>query len=242
MASGISLAKQDATLAPLANRFLHFTVKPPSFAVDLTLSSNHSPPAQLLRSARTQSGTVEWLVALFVALVRAQGAAARVVRLLDAVPLHPWRARPAVVRTSGKAPLDLEAGDVLPGEAAMAMMGSGGSGGSRGRGRGRGRGSSKAAQLAAAVGLPGAGGRGGGRGRGGRKRGAVDAGEGEELETAAGTGTGMGTQRAASSRTELGGAGGEGGRKRKKAGEAAANGGGEQAAAQEPQQAAPRAA
>ncbi|EFJ49372.1 hypothetical protein VOLCADRAFT_89729 [Volvox carteri f. nagariensis] len=92
---------------------------------------------QLLRTARAAAGTVECLVALFAALVRAQGGSARVVRLLDVVPLAPWRARPKTVRTvvatAGVPPpppsgtgggggggggsrraLDLEAGDELP--------------------------------------------------------------------------------------------------------------------------------
>ncbi|GLI64108.1 hypothetical protein VaNZ11_007283 [Volvox africanus] len=91
---------------------------------------------QLLRTARSQAGTVECLVALFVALVRAQGVSARVVRLLDAVPLAPWRAKPLTVRTAaapsgGSRPrlaLDLEAGDQLPPQAATVTGQKSGSG------------------------------------------------------------------------------------------------------------------
>ncbi|GIL45587.1 hypothetical protein Vafri_2789 [Volvox africanus] len=101
---------------------------------------------QLLRTARSQAGTVECLVALFVALVRAQGGSARVVRLLDTVPLAPWRAKPLTVRTAaapsapplcagaatgGSRPrlaLDLEAGDLLPTQAATATGQKSGSG------------------------------------------------------------------------------------------------------------------
>ncbi|GIL94232.1 hypothetical protein Vretimale_488 [Volvox reticuliferus] len=110
---------------------------------------------QLLRTARSQAGTVECLVGLFVALVRAQGASARVVRLLDAIPLAPWRAKPLTVRTaaapsvpplcSGAATgggrprrvLDLEAGDQLPPQAAAEAGQKSGSGSREATARGR---------------------------------------------------------------------------------------------------------
>ena len=50
---------------------------------------------QLLSALRLRAGSAELLVALFVALVRAQGLPARYVRLMDAMPIEPWRKRAA---------------------------------------------------------------------------------------------------------------------------------------------------
>ncbi|KXZ44021.1 hypothetical protein GPECTOR_75g745 [Gonium pectorale] len=184
---------------------------------------------QLIRAATGRAGAVEILAALFVALVRGQGGSARLVRLLDAMPLAPWRARPRTVRTTAAPPaaaataggaggggsgrrraLDLDAGDVLPEE--VSGRGRGGRGGGGGRGKGR-KGASLEEVLAAREGGRGGGGSrgrgraGGAAGRGGKKRKA--AGDGGEEDGGASGGDGDGganvAVRAQSSPAALGG-------------------------------------
>lgn len=86
-----------------------------------------------------RAGPLECITTLFVALLRAHGTPARVARLVDGAPLHPWRKKAPVVRMLKGPGISAKTGDDGT-QVAIA---------SEGKGRGRGRGKSGTSDVKA---------------------------------------------------------------------------------------------